>query len=146
MVVGGLAGYFLDPGLGRRRRHLVRDRTAGLLRRGRRHASRTLRTTAVRGVGRCRGLVHTLLPAKPGALDDVGLAHKVESILFRDETVPKGSLSINAERGTVFLRGEVETPELAAALEGRVRRIAGVEEVENLLHAPGTAAPHSRTG
>jgi osmotically-inducible protein OsmY len=75
-------------------------------------------------------------------LDDAGLAHKVESVLFRDTHVPKGEISINAERGTVFLRGQVESPELIDELTKSVRKIVGVSEVVNLLHLPGTPAPH----
>jgi hypothetical protein len=68
---------------------------------------------------------------------DVTLAHKVETILFRDRDVPKGQININAEEGVVFLRGEVDRPELVGELEARVRAVKGVRAVENLLHLPG---------
>jgi len=51
-------------------------------------------------------------------------------------------MSINAENGAVFLRGEVEDADLIAGLTRSVRGIAGVTEVVNLLHQPGTPAPH----
>jgi osmotically-inducible protein OsmY len=72
----------------------------------------------------------------------------VETIVFRDPAVPKGDLNINAENGTVFLRGQVESSELVEELGKRVRRISGVRQVENLLHLPGMPAPasHRRTG
>lgn len=146
-VVGGLAAYFLDPAAGRRRRHLARDRTAGMLRRGARSAARAVRTRAAVTLGHGRGLVHRLRPPGLEPLDDVELAHKVESILFRAAAVPKGRLNINAEKGTIFLRGQIDSPELVSELERRVREIAGVHDVENLLHLPGTPAPasHGRT-
>ncbi|HUP32824.1 MAG TPA: BON domain-containing protein [Gaiellaceae bacterium] len=146
-VGGGLAAYFFDPAGGRRRRHLARDRTAGMLRRGARSSARAVRTRAAVMLGHSRGLVHRLRPLGPEPLDDVELAHKVESILFRDPAVPKGRLNINAEKGTIFLRGQVDSPELVSELEHRVREIAGVHDVENLLHLPGTRAPasHGRT-
>jgi osmotically-inducible protein OsmY len=50
--------------------------------------------------------------------------------------VPKGQININAENGVVFLRGQVEDPELVEALEARVRKVRGVKDVENLLHTP----------
>ncbi len=64
------------------------------------------------------------------------LAHKIESILFRDRDVPKGQININAEEGVVFLRGQVDRPELVGELEARVRAVKGVRAVENLLHLP----------
>ena len=36
------------------------------------------------------------------------LARKVESEIFRAADAPKGAVSVNAENGVVFLRGEVD--------------------------------------
>jgi osmotically-inducible protein OsmY len=55
--------------------------------------------------------------------------------------VPKGQINVNAERGVVVLRGQVERPELLEALEARVRNVKGVRAVENLLHLPGSPPP-----
>jgi osmotically-inducible protein OsmY len=93
-----------------------------------------------------RGLVHRLRRSPARELDDVTLAHKVESVVFRDARRPKGQISINAEQGAVFLRGQVESPELIDDLEQAVRAVAGVRSVENLLHLPGTPAPRPRGG
>jgi osmotically-inducible protein OsmY len=60
--------------------------------------------------------------------------------------MPKGRVSLNAERGRVFLRGEVDDPDLIEALEAAVRRVRGVKDVESLLHLPGTPAPTSSAG
>ncbi|MGH2500545.1 MAG: BON domain-containing protein, partial [Candidatus Limnocylindria bacterium] len=84
-----------------------------------------------------RGSAHGAVP------NDATLARKVESELFRDASVPKGSLSVNAENGTVVLRGEVGRPEDIEEIERRVRSIGGVAAVHNLLHLPGTPAPRS---
>jgi osmotically-inducible protein OsmY len=73
--------------------------------------------------------------------DDVTLAHKVESIIFRDANVPKGQISINAEDGVVWLRGEVPDQEMLDALVERTREVGGVRRVESLLHLPGQEAP-----
>jgi osmotically-inducible protein OsmY len=48
---------------------------------------------------------------------------------------------VNAENGVVFLRGEVDRPELIGALEARVRKVKGVRGVENLLHTPASSPP-----
>jgi len=79
-------------------------------------------------------------------LDDAELAHKVQSIVFRDESLPKGKVSINSEDGKIFLRGQVDTPDTIVRVEKAARAVEGVESVENLLHLPGTPAPHPKGG
>ena len=91
-------------------------------------------------VGRGKRVLHAL-PHEEPELDDATLAHKVETILFRDREVPKGQINVNAENGIVFLRGEVNGPNLVNTLEDRVRKVKGVKGVENLLHLSGQPAP-----
>ena len=141
-AMGGAAfAYFLDPVSGRRRRHTARDRTAALARRGSRRGRKLVRHLSSDAYGLGQRLAHRVPHAEP-ELDDATLAHKVESILFRDRDVPKGDINVNAENGVVFLRGEVDRPELVQALEERARNVRGVRGVENLLHTPGTPPPH----
>src|SRR5215213_6398831 len=83
-------------------------------------------------------------PRRPKDLDDVAIARKVESIIFRDRKVAKGKVDVNVADGVVWLRGEVKTPDLVKQLEARAREIPEVSGVENLLHLPKTPAP-SRT-
>ena len=80
----------------------------------------------------------------PKDLDDVGLARKVESVIFRSNAVPKGKIDVNAADGVVWLRGEAKTPEMIKELEREAAAIPEVKRVENLLHLPKTPAP-SRT-
>src|SRR3954447_5362613 len=79
-------------------------------------------------------------------LDDAELVHKAQSIVFRDESLPKGKVSISAENGKIFLRGQVDTPDTIVRIEKAARGVEGVETVENLLHLPGTPAPHPKGG
>jgi BON domain-containing protein len=79
-------------------------------------------------------------PRGRASADDVTLARQVESELFREESAPKGQISVNAANGVVQLRGEVEQPELIDELVQRARSVQGVREVENLLHLPGEEA------
>lgn len=74
-------------------------------------------------------------------LDDVTVARKVESIIFRDVEVDKGAVDVNVAEGVLWLRGEVPTPDLIGELEARANRITEVRRVENLLHVTGTPAP-----
>jgi hypothetical protein len=77
----------------------------------------------------------------PKDLDDVALARKVETIIFRDDSVPKGDIDVNAADGVVWLRGQAKTPEMIKGLERQCASIPEVRQVENLLHLPKTPAP-----
>ncbi|MEA2244203.1 MAG: hypothetical protein QOD24_3759 [Solirubrobacteraceae bacterium] len=77
----------------------------------------------------------------PKDLDDVALARKVETILFRDDSVPKGHIDVNAADGVVWLRGQAKTPEMIKGLERQCAAIPEVRRVENMLHLPKTPAP-----
>ncbi len=115
----GVAKYFFDPQNGSERREMVRERVMGL----------------VRGL---TGRSKDLAAAPP---DDVTLARKVETEIFRNPDVPKGQINVNAQNGVVQLRGEVDRPDMIEELERKTREVQGVEDVENLLHTPGEPAP-----
>lgn len=72
--------------------------------------------------------------------DDATLARMVESELFRDDAVAKGSINVNSAGGRVWLRGVARDPDQIGELERRALAVPGVEKVENLLHVPGTPA------
>ena len=144
IAVGVLLEYFIDPGAGRRRRHLARDRAFSRMRRGERNiVMRALRAES-RALGMARRTVNARRP-RHEQLDDVMLAHKVQSQLYRRTGARKGRISINAEDGVVFLRGALEHHEDIQRLGEAARAIPGVREVENLLHLPSTPAPASRS-
>ena len=88
-------------------------------------------TTATPGAGRA--------PADE-SLNDPELVSKVESEVFRDDSLPKGSISVNAEYGVVYFRGEVPSQEVMEELTKRARGVDGVRAVENLTHLPGEPA------
>jgi osmotically-inducible protein OsmY len=73
-------------------------------------------------------------------LNDPALARKVETEVFRDDALPKGSISVNAEYGVVYFRGEVPSQEAMEELTTRARGVDGVRAVENLTHLPGEPA------
>jgi osmotically-inducible protein OsmY len=138
-AMGGAAFmYFSDSQNGRRRRHVTRDRALSLAR----HGSRRGRKLVHHVSSDAKGYVERAKHARGGAenLDDATLVDKVESIVFRDRDVPKGQININAENGVVFLRGEVDNPELVTALEERVAKVRGVRGVKNLLNASASQA------
>ncbi|HUH22216.1 MAG TPA: BON domain-containing protein [Gaiellaceae bacterium] len=116
-ALGAALAYFFDPQNGRARRRDTIKRIVQLSQRQR---------------GRLTAR------AQP---DDVTLARQVESEIFGDADVPKGQINVNAEEGKVVLRGEVESVEMIEELVSKARKVQGVQEVENLLHTPGQAAP-----
>jgi osmotically-inducible protein OsmY len=145
-AIGAAIAFFFDPTSGRRRRALARDRAGSFLRQGRRRLTRLQRHAQAEAYGVSQKAQHLREEPKPTP-DDATLAQKVQTEIFRDPDVPKGQINVNAENGTVVLRGEVENADLIRDLEERVRKVQGVEEVENLLHVPGSTAPmHGRHG
>jgi hypothetical protein len=141
--LGAALSYFFDPQQGRGRRAETRDRIAGFFRRRVRQGERLGRGASAQAEGLVQKAKHLQEEPKPQP-DDVTLTRKVETEIFRDADVPKGQINVNAENGKIFLRGEVEQPELIKDLEKRARNVQGVQEVENLLHLPGTEAPTKR--
>jgi hypothetical protein len=136
-AAGAALAFFLDPQNGKRRRTMAVDRTAGFFRRTGRRTARVGRTVGAEAYGLKQKATHLREEEKPRP-DDVTLARKVETEIFRGEDVPKGQINVNAEDGVVYLRGEVERPELIDDLEQAARKVQGVREVTNLLHLAGT--------
>ena len=142
LAAGAALEFFLDPRSGGRRRRLVRDRVKATLRRRARSVERQTRYEA----GKVAGITHRIThpQREPAELDDISLVHKVESELFRDRSIPKGRISINADGGIVVLRGQLDDVKDIERVEREVRKVAGVRDVDNLLHLPGAPAPASR--
>jgi len=137
MALGALITYFFDPQNGSTRRAAVRDRISGSARKKAESMGQTVSAEAHAAKEKVTDLTADDKPQT----DDVTLARKVETEIFRDSDIPKGRINVNAENGKVVLRGEVEEPELIKDLEKRTKKVQGVQEVENLLHVPGTPAP-----
>ncbi len=131
-ALGAVLAYFLDPQNGKRRRHTMRDRTLALVRK---RGLRAARGVAAEAYGVSQKLTH--LREQPKEFDDVTLARKVETELFRPADVPKGTINVNVVDGVVQLRGEVDEPQLIEELVEKATRIQGVQAVENLLHLSG---------
>ena len=102
--------------------------------------------TAKRYAEQAKGAVGKAAPGAGRApveerLNDPALARKVESEIFRDDTLPKGNISVNVEYGVVNLRGEVADRAQMDELVRRTREVDGVRGVENLTHLPNEKAP-----
>ena len=139
-AVGAALTYFLDPRNGRRRRAVTKDWTVARLRRAWRRLGGAGSSAAAQTTGLARKATHLREEEKPRP-SDATLAQKVESEVFRAPERPKGQVSVNAENGVVYLRGEVESTDLIRELDDAVRKVQGVRDVENLLRVPGAPAP-----
>lgn len=138
-LAGALLAFLFDPDRGRRRRLQAVDRARGAVRRVTDRAERGARFAGSQAYGLAQKAAHAGGEGAPPP-NDVTLAQKVMTELFRDPDVPKGGINVNVARGVVYLRGEVEHPETVNDIEAKVRAIGGVRDVENLLHLPKTPA------
>jgi osmotically-inducible protein OsmY len=148
IAVGAAGMYFLDPERGARRRNMARDRLSATARDVQREAEQRARYAASTAEGMAQKVQHevsTTASNAGAALDDYTLTQKVESELFRDPSIDKGKINVNVENGVVVLRGEAGQPEEINSIEARVRRIEGVQSVDNRLHLPNTP-PSGTTG
>jgi osmotically-inducible protein OsmY len=137
VALGAALAYFFDPENGKRRRTVAVQRLAGA---SRRHGRRLAAASTSRATALKQKATHQREEQKPQP-DDVTLARKVESEIFRDADVPKGKINVNAENGKVVLRGEADSAEMIEELVDKARSVQGVQDVENLLHTPGRPAP-----
>ncbi len=135
--------FFFDPQQGNRRRKMLVDRTGGTFRRTWRRGERAGRAVSAEAYGVTQKVRHRQEEEKD--LDDVTLARKVESEIFRDADAPKGQVDVNVENGIVFLRGEVERPEqieqLGAATGHEDEAEAEVERIRSSIEAIAASAP-----
>jgi hypothetical protein len=116
---------------------ITKDAVGGALRVGQWAAGQAVGTlNRVRGGGPTAG--------PPKDFDDVTIARKVETVVFRPAGRAKGKIDVNVVDGVVWLRGEARRPEEIAAIEADARAIPEVVDVQNLLHLPKTPA-RSRT-
>jgi uncharacterized membrane protein len=135
--------YFLDSGLGARRRALMRDRLAHAKSLGRHAAGATRRDLAHRGTGVAARLRGTL---EREAVDDVVLVERVRARIGRVVSHPR-AIDVQAAGGVITLRGPIlkaEVPRLQAV----VARVPGVRQVVNELeeHAEAAKVPSLQGG
>jgi osmotically-inducible protein OsmY len=140
-ATGAAAAYFLDPQGGAKRRAESRDRAVSTVKTNVSSAASQAGAKATAVAGKAQSAAKSHMPGSNGDLDDVTLARKVETEIFRAADAPKGQVSVNAENGVVFLRGEVADTSWIERLGSEAEKVGGVKGVRNLLHTPGTPAP-----
>lgn len=135
---GAVAAYFFDPDRGTSRRAQASDQLAAAARDAVENAERQMEYQA----GQVQGaVVEAVDGGGETPTDDRTLKHRVETRVLGLGDVPKGDITVHAERGTVQLRGEVGSPDLIDRIVAATREVDGVRGVENLLHLPGQPEP-----
>jgi hypothetical protein len=119
------------------------QRAGGVVNHTLRSAERTTRALTSEAYGLIQRARHLRPAPKPG-MDDVTLARKVETEIFRDGDAPRQSVNVNVVDGVVWLRGEVKTPDQVQALVRKAQAVPEVSHVENLLHTKGSQRPTRR--
>ncbi len=136
LAAGAAATHFLG---GRDRRKAIRDqawsKASG--------AASAVQSQAVHAANQAKGAAHAVTPSgtRLESPDDVTLARKVETEIFRAADAPKGSVSVDVQAGVATLRGEVGEQRWVERLADEAGHVAGIKGVQNLLHTPGTPAP-----
>lgn len=137
-IGGAVLAFLTDPARGRSRRARLLAQGAATVRRAGRGAERAVRTAGSTARGKLEAMTEG--GTRVGPIDDVTLRDRAETQLFRDASVPKGSINLSVERGVLVLRGEVPDAAMRERLEREAESIDGVWSVRNQLHLPGEPA------
>jgi hyperosmotically inducible periplasmic protein len=137
-IAGALVAFLTDPQRGRARRAQLLDQGAATVRNAGREAERVVRAATSLAEGKLEALTEGGSRVPP--VDDVTIRDRAETELFRDASVPKGTINLSVERGILVLRGEVPDEEMRDRLVRQAEGIEGVWSVRNMLHLPGEPA------
>ena len=139
LAAGAAAAHFLDPDSGRKRRHTMRDQAQSKVS----HAASAVQSQATYATQQAKGAAHAVTPSGTRLEDgdDVTLARKVETQIFRAHDAPKGTVSVDVQAGVATLRGVVSDTRWIDRLGDEAGHVSGISGVQNLLHTPGTPAP-----
>lgn len=74
-------------------------------------------------------------------LDDAGLAEAVRVALAEEPGLLSAPIDIEVRAGLVTLRGELDRPEVIAAIERQARAVEGVRGLQSRLHLSGNRPP-----
>ena len=104
-------------------------------------AASAVSSQAHSAAGTMKGVAHAVTPHRHEDMDDMTLADRVRSEIFRASDAPKGDVSVDVQAGVAYLRGEVADQDWIDRLGKEARKVQGIQGVKNLLHAPGTPTP-----
>jgi osmotically-inducible protein OsmY len=128
-AAGAAAARFLTPSTGRKAASAAST------------AASAASTQAHHATNKMKGVANAVTPSKHEPMDDMTLADRVRSEIFRPADAPKGDVSVDVQDGVAYLRGEVPTAEWVERFGSEARKVSGISGVKNLLHTPGTPIP-----
>jgi len=114
------AAYWFDPKQGRSRRIRFSQRSAHIVRAAGSRIGRKSRYVSNTAIQRVK---YWMAGGSPGFVDDRTLLDRVDSELFADPTIPRGSLNLEVEGMTVVLRGQLTSREEIERIEAAVRQV-----------------------
>jgi hypothetical protein len=131
-LIGAGAAYLFDPRQGRRRRNVLRDRSAAMARRTVRLGTKKARFAGghVRGV-LARG--KRLTQSSQVMSDDAKIVQRIRSDALRNVGVTTKDVEVEVEDGVATLRGTVGSRTLADDLVAHVSKVPGVRDVAAMI-------------
>lgn len=134
-ALGVSAMYLLDPGSGRRRRALVRDKARRTARKTGDSIERTSRHLANRTRGAAAELQRRL---RADTADDSVMMQRIRSAIGRAASHPH-ALEVTVHDGRARLSGPILASEVDAVL-AKARAVRGIADVENALEVHDSPA------
>jgi osmotically-inducible protein OsmY len=142
-ALGAAAAYLFDPDSGDGRRARLRDQAGALVRQGRERADELSRHAGNVVEGKLHELSGTTDLDRP--MDDATIADRIRSeVLGRRGDLKADGVVVNVENGKAQLRGAAPSSETIEDIVDRTRAVAGVLDVENLMHLPDAPAPNKK--
>jgi osmotically-inducible protein OsmY len=135
-LFGAAAAFFLDPRLGKRRRHVARDRSLALFRRARRLAFRRAKYAAGHAQGLAAETRSAVLEHDQPAPDET-VKSRILSEAFQKVPISTSEVNVDVSNGVATLRGSLPTRSLADDLIDEVRAVPGVRDVTSRLTVAG---------
>lgn len=130
VAIGAASAYLLDPDRGRSRRTRLYDQTSAVARK----ATRKSRSWIRYQKGAARGVAHKLsepFREEGQFVDDDKLLQKVRSEALGHWDPASDDIEIDVDHGIVTLKGSVGTPGAHAELIDLIRRVDGVEAIQD---------------
>jgi hypothetical protein len=141
-ALGAATAYLFDPDSGDGRRARLRDQAGALVRQGRERADGLSRHAGTMIEGKLHEFGGTADLDR--SVDDATVADRIRSeVLGRGDLEADGVL-VNVEYGKAQLRGAAPTAQTIEDIVDRTRAVAGVVDVENLMHLPDAPAPNKQ--
>lgn len=131
-LIGAGAAYLFDPRQGRRRRNVLRDRSAAIARRTVRLGAKKARFAG----GHARGVLalgRRLANDPEVVSDDATIVQRIRSDALRNVGVTTKDVEVEVEDGVATLRGTVGSRTRADDLVAQVSKVPGVRDVAAMI-------------